>query len=88
MLSWRARETLIVKIVREHYPIAKLPEDLREGLDPDAMAVVTVTPEPRSGHKASPLDIVDEYRAKHAPRYRSDQEIVDLVRRIRDGDKL
>ena len=30
------------KIVREHYPVAKLPEDLREGLDPDGTAVVTV----------------------------------------------
>jgi hypothetical protein len=76
------------KIVREHYPVAKLPEDLREGLDPDAMAVVTVTQEPRAGHEASPLDIIKEYRAKHPPRYRSDQEVVDLVRRIRDGDPL
>jgi hypothetical protein len=76
------------KIVREHYPVAKLPEDLREGLDPSGTAAVTITPEPAVARKRSALDIVREYRAKHLPRYRSDQEIVDLVRRIRDGDPL
>ena len=75
------------KIVREHYPVANLPEDLREGLDPSGMAVVTVTLEPTT-RKSSGLDVVRQYRAKHAPRYHSDQEIVDLVRRIRDGEPL
>jgi hypothetical protein len=76
------------KIVREHYPVANLPEDLREGLDPTGTAIVTVTPEPAAAAKTSPLDIVREYRAKHSPRYRDDQEILDLVRRVRDGDPL
>jgi hypothetical protein len=76
------------KIVREHYRVAKLPEDLREGLDPSGTVTITVTPEPAAPRKTRALDIVKEYRAKHSPRYGSDQEIIDLVRRIRDGDPL
>jgi hypothetical protein len=34
------------------------------------------------------LKIVKEYRATHQPRYRSEEQIVDLVRRIRDGEPL
>jgi hypothetical protein len=30
------------RIVRQHYPASKLPEDLREGVDPDANVTVTV----------------------------------------------
>ncbi|MGO9008440.1 MAG: hypothetical protein ACLQIQ_17825 [Beijerinckiaceae bacterium] len=30
------------KIIKEHYPVAKLPEDLREGLEPEQQVTVTV----------------------------------------------
>jgi hypothetical protein len=33
------------KIVREHYPASKLPEDLREGIDPAGKVTVTVVEE-------------------------------------------
>lgn len=33
------------KIVREHYPASKLPEDLRAGIDPDGRVTVTVIEE-------------------------------------------
>jgi hypothetical protein len=33
------------KITREHYPASKLPEDLREGVDPKSTVTVTVTVE-------------------------------------------
>lgn len=33
------------KIVLEHYPASKLPEELREGLDPRAIVTITVETE-------------------------------------------
>ena len=33
------------RIVREHYPVSKLPEELREGLEPGASVTVTVEEE-------------------------------------------
>jgi hypothetical protein len=75
-------------IVREHYPVAKLPEDLREGLDPNGMAMVTVTPEslaPRQKSRA--LEIMRRYHETHPPRFRDVEEILDHVRRVRDGGK-
>jgi hypothetical protein len=33
------------KIVRQHYPAAKLPEELRVGIDPDAQVTITVEAE-------------------------------------------
>ena len=34
------------RIVKEHYPAAKLPDDLRVGMDPDDRVTVTVVTEP------------------------------------------
>ncbi|MEX0854056.1 MAG: hypothetical protein WD036_12365 [Bauldia sp.] len=34
------------RIVKEHYLAAKLPDDLREGIDPHDRVTVTVMPEP------------------------------------------
>jgi hypothetical protein len=33
------------RIVREHYPASKLPEELRQGIDPDRNVTVTVVEE-------------------------------------------
>ncbi|HEY5225874.1 MAG TPA: hypothetical protein VIJ06_03705 [Methylovirgula sp.] len=44
------------KIVKEHYPAAKLPEDLREGLDPAQEVRVTVTVESVSSEKGDACD--------------------------------
>lgn len=41
------------KIVREHYPAAKLPEELRQGLNPEA--TVTIVIEEEGQAKPSPL---------------------------------
>lgn len=38
------------KIVRKHYPVANLPEDLREGLEADARVKIVVELEERSEH--------------------------------------
>jgi len=75
------------RIVRERYPISRL-RDLREAVDPNGMAVVTAIERGETRASSKGLDAITDYRRKHRPRYQSDEEIVDLVRRIRDGDAL
>ena len=38
------------RLVREHYPVSKLPEDLREGLDGRENVTVTLEAAPALGH--------------------------------------
>ncbi len=70
------------KITREHYPASKLPEDLREGVDPDSTVTVTVTVEglKRPEHVMS----LEEIFAARRPPYRSSEEIVASIRQLRD----
>ena len=70
------------KIVKEHYPASKLPEDLRAGVDPAATVTVTIVEEEmQSSRKAMTLD---ELWALRAPPFRTAQEIDDDLRRDRD----
>jgi hypothetical protein len=69
------------KIVKEHYPAAKLPEDLREGLDLEKTVKVTVTVEDEMLETALSLD---EIFALRRPPFRSLEEINDELRRQRD----
>jgi hypothetical protein len=85
------REEMVMnKIVRERYPVSKLPEDLREGLDLKGTAVVTVTQEAgaKPRRKSSAREIMERYHASHPPRYRNIEEILEVVRKIRDGGPL
>lgn len=70
------------KIVREHYPAAKLPEDLRQGLDPSATVTVTVTlaQDQRPEHVLS----LQEIFSLRKPPYRTKEEIDSEIRRQRD----
>ena len=70
------------KIIREHYPASKLPEDLREGVDPKSVVTVTVTVETlqRPEHVMS----LDEIFAARRPPFRSAEEIDADIRRQRD----
>ena len=70
------------KITREHYPASKLPEDLREGVDPESTVTVTVTVEglKRPEHVMS----LEEIFAARRPPYRSAEEIVASIRELRD----
>jgi hypothetical protein len=69
------------QIVRENYPAAKLPEDLRAGLDPAATVTVVVTvAEQKPEHVMS----LEEIFAARRPPFRSKQEIDDDIRRQRD----
>lgn len=47
------RKTTVNKIIREHYPASKLPEDLREGIREDALVTVTIEWEEASQQPSS-----------------------------------
>lgn len=69
------------KIVREHYPAAQLPEDLRPSNDPNAQVTVTIeVEEQRPDHVLS----LDEIWALRRPPFRTKEEIDADIRRQRD----
>jgi len=70
------------KIIREHYPASKLPEDLREGVDPKSNVTVTVVVEglQRPEHVMS----LEEIFASRQPPFRTAGEIDADIRRQRD----
>ena len=69
------------KIVR-NYPASKLPEDLREGVDPDARVTVTVElADDKPPHKPMTLE---EIFALRRPPFRTAEEIVADIRQLRD----
>jgi hypothetical protein len=71
-------EAAVNKIVRENYPASKLPEDLREGLDPDATVRVVVQP-------ISPLiSHLSRFVGRFANRHVTAHEAVARVRALRD----
>ncbi|UOK69332.1 hypothetical protein [Ancylobacter polymorphus] len=71
------------KIVREHYPVEKLPEDLREGLEATHVRV-TVVPEEKSGtFRKKPLTYAD-IRARVKPTGVTVEEAVRRIRELRD----
>jgi hypothetical protein len=67
-------------IVRSNYPIAKLPEELREGMDRAGTATVTVTFEQRPEKVMS----LEEIWAMRRPPYRTMKEITAEMRRQRN----
>jgi hypothetical protein len=80
------------RIVREHYPVERLPEDLREGIPAGEQVTVVVEIEhPHSvGAVSSELRppekvlSLDEIFALRTPPFRSADEINDALRRDRD----
>jgi hypothetical protein len=70
------------RIVREHYPASKLPEDLRVGVDPAATVTVTVVEE--DANSPEKVMSLGEIWALRAPPFRTAQEIDDDLRRDRD----
>jgi hypothetical protein len=69
------------KIVKEHYPAARLPDDLRAGVDP--AATVTITIEPEIGTPPATVSL-EEIWASRRPPFRSANDIDDELRRQRD----
>lgn len=71
------------KVIR-NYPASRLPEDLREGVDPSSTVTVTVaTADDVPPHKPMTLE---EILALRRPPYRSSEDIVAEIRQLRDDD--
>jgi len=68
------------KIVRQNYPASRLPEDLREGIDPSMRVTVTVI-EDAPSHQPMTLE---EIWALRRPPYRSAEDIISGIRQLRD----
>ncbi len=69
------------RIVRENYPVAELPEDLRAEFPLDAtVRLIIEPPEPPPERVLS----LDELWAMARPTYQTSEEVVEAVRRMRD----
>ena len=69
------------KIIRkQEYPASKLPEDLREGLDPNATVSVTIEELKRPEHVMT----LEEIFALRRPPFRTAEEIDEDIRKQRD----
>jgi hypothetical protein len=69
------------KIVKEHYPASRLPEDLRAGVDPASTVTITIVEEANSPREVMTLE---EIWALRTPPFRTAQQIDDDLRRQRD----
>jgi hypothetical protein len=69
------------RIVHENYPVSKLPEDLRAGVDPSSTVTVTIVEEEKRPEKVMALDEIFSLKGF---RRRSAEEIDDDLRRQRD----
>jgi hypothetical protein len=69
------------RIVREHYPASKLPDDLRAGVDPSSTVTVTIVEEEKRPEKVMTLE---EIFALRRPPFRTAEEIDEDLRRQRD----
>ncbi len=85
------------KIVRDHYPVAKLPEDLREGFSQSGTVKVVIEIDERSPfayteEKDRALTLEEMLRRKHAdPSAYSGrvtmEEAVSRIRELRDREE-
>lgn len=74
------------RIVREHYPVAELPEDLREGFEPGADVRITVEPasdRSKPGSGGTPFSL-DALFAKARPSFKSPEEATAHISAMRD----
>jgi hypothetical protein len=69
------------RIVKEHYPASRLPEDLRQGVDPTAVVTVTIVEEESRQERVVTLE---EIFALRQPPFRTAEEIDADLRRQRD----
>ncbi|MTW16878.1 hypothetical protein GJ689_11750 [Rhodoplanes serenus] len=74
------------RIVRENYPAAKLPEELRPSSDPDARVMVTVeTQETTTELPRERRVTLDDIWARRQPPFRTKEEIDAQVRADREA---
>jgi len=71
------------KVIREHYPASKLPDDLREGVNPGSTVTVTVTVEESNGSESRRRSLVELLEtARRAPPI--DDDPAARIRELRD----
>ena len=71
------------KIVREHYPVSNLPDDLRGGLPIDASVTITVEEERKPADREELLRLLTKVR-KNLKHHVTVEEAVARVRELRD----
>lgn len=71
------------KIVKRHYPVANLPEELRKGLPDDALVSVTVETETPKREPKSELLLELERVRKTLPEFVTVEDAVDRIRGLR-----
>lgn len=69
------------RIIREHYPASRLPDDLRTGVDPSSTVTVTIVEEEKRPEEVMSLE---EIFSLEGFRRRSAEEIDRDLRRQRD----
>lgn len=69
------------KFVKEHYPAAKLPDELRRGIDPNGRVTVTVIEEENPPKRVMTLE---EIFAARRPPYRKASDIDEEINLSRD----
>ena len=74
-------------IIRKLIPVGELPDRLRAEFDPSGVVEI-VGPSAKQGQPSDFLEKFEEYRQAHQPRYETAEDVVDVVRRIRDGEDL
>jgi hypothetical protein len=70
------------RIIHEHYPASKLPDDLREGINPSGHVTVTVVEEDQRPSREKLVELLEQARAR--ARTAGDVSTEEAVRRIRD----
>lgn len=70
------------RIIHEHYPASKLPDDLREGIDPSGHVTVTVVEEEQRPSRDKLVELLEQ--ARERARSIGDVSSEEAVRRIRD----
>ena len=70
------------RIIHEHYPAAKLPEELRQGINPSGHVTVTVVEEERRPTRDELVQLLEQARAR--AQAVGDVSSEEAVRRIRD----
>ncbi len=72
------------RVVKEHYPVAALPEDLRATIPAATHVTVTIEEERPRKSLEELLSEMADYRSRHAGEEISEAEAVARVRALRD----
>jgi hypothetical protein len=72
------------RIIHEHYPASKLPDDLREGINPSAHVTVTVVEEEQQPSREKLVQLLEEARQRSRSGDVSTDEAARRIRELRD----